>query len=86
MKHSSNQPGPKGPGHFILGYVTLHLDESAVSVNGATPKFGPAHQQIVAPLTTQSARDAQARLDETRRTIFLSRDLAIIAHTDKHGG
>lgn len=85
MAKTSNGSGPKGPDQCILGDVALHIDEGPVSVHGAAPKFGPAHQQVCTRRAGLTADDTQTGLDDPLRAIFLPAELAIIAHARKHG-
>ena len=84
MGDTSNRSGPERPDQALLGSVALHLDEGAVCLYGAAPKFGPAFQHILPQGPVQAAHIPLAGLDDALRAIFVPRAYAIIAHARKH--
>lgn len=62
------------PDQLRLADCAVHLQKGALGVDGPTPKFGPAFQQIPG----QSAGNAYAGLNDPLRLIFTRLDLAII--------
>lgn len=66
------------PDQLRLADCAVHLQKGALGVDGPTPKFGPAFQQITAQIPGQSAGNAYAGLNDPLRLIFTRLDLAII--------